>query len=125
MNRTIVSVITLALTCTFAPPSMAQSEAPVMNGFRDMYIRIDAAVTPYVKRWGLPNYWVSYCNTEVNADEDRHKKDGSIPLGIEDWRSLDPETFKVAISTRTEYRTAKTILCLAHVKADLLRADGR
>ena len=106
-----------------ATTAVAQKDPSQNKEWGEMFDRIDKIVNPYQARLGLDRYWMTYCLAKVNGEEIVHPKDGSVPLGIQDWRTLDHDAFHADLGIYEEYRTGAMMLCLANVKATLNGAE--
>lgn len=119
----MVRAMALILALAVAWPASAQKDPAQMTEWGAMFNRIDKITGPYQARLGLPRYWGTYCYGKVGAEEDSHVKDGTVPLGVADWRTLSHDDFKRDLSVLEDWRTAATLLCFADVKARLNAAE--
>ena len=118
------AAIYLAATIVLSTPVLAQKDLGQQKEWVAMFARIDDVILPYEKRLGLSHGYDTYCRQRVNVEMDAHPKDGSIPLGVTDWRVLDRETFMSDLQALEEYQTAALILCLAQVRGTLNAAEA-
>jgi hypothetical protein len=116
--------LALAIVLSATSPAFAQKDPAQTAEWGAMFNRMDKIIGPYQAKLGLPHYWNTYCLNRVGAEEDAHPKNGDIPLGVSDWRSMPPAEFKRTLSVLEEWRTSAMLLCLADVKARLNAAEG-
>ena len=114
---------TVALAILGPTSAAAQVDPAQRPEWGAMHGRIQAVTGPYRERLGLAPYWATYCHLQVNAEMDRHPKDGSVPFDV-NWNTLGREEFTTALSVREDYETAALVRCLADAKAAMRAAEA-
>lgn len=120
-----IQAFLLSFLTVFPQNAFAQADPAEMKEWSAMYDRIDKEVSAYAMKWNLPSYWRTYCRTEYNDETSKHPRDGSIPLGITNWKTLDTDAFRSSLGILASYETAWEIRCLAKIKQDLIAADQK